>query len=283
MLQRLLVPLILVWATPVLGHDCERSLVDSALIRHFRKGGDFIQTSKGFYTRVDGIWKFVPDGGGQPLLVNPPGNNAAHLAILRRQVGEERWNEISSSPNPDAALAEELRRKSLEETKLNVPDIDEVLAQVEETSVHLDLPQATEDLVLATLKRLERYASPLLPWLEPKIREGRLDQLHPGSFDDPIHKRIKKNVFVYKAVLVTVHLNGYKQFILSSGYSKIADSLHANLHSALELVVPRARRKESIPGYIIVTGWDESMKRGSVEFVTKSKHERLLIEDYSFD
>ncbi len=262
---------------------CEPLLTNRAdILRHFRNAPDFQETRTGTWIQRNGRMIFVADATGISI-TTPIVNSSAHLEIIRRQVGDERFRQIMSSPSRDKDLADAMNGVAEQrEDPALVLDAEKIHDEIEQYRFDADLPENLEKMALRKLKFMERFASPMTPWLRPKVLNKRIAQLGQVWFDDPISKQVSKTVALYKAVLVKVHLKDTHQFIFSSGTSTFADMTHSELHGTLEIVIPRNRRRDSIPGYIMVRADDETMMKGRVDFIRKGDKTVMFSEVYDF-
>lgn len=261
---------------------CEDLLGPSAIIRHFRKPFDTTRT--GTWYNLHGRMVFVPHDSKAAVIKQPMDKNtAAHLAILERQMGVAALDEaISSSSSPQEGMERVLQQQQAEMSEEHL-DLDALLAEVSAYPSNVDLPQALEDKIMTALRHFERLATPMVDWLRPKVLSKRLGQLPNSSFTDNITTWISPTVKVHKANLVTVRLNGIKQFVLSSSFYASPDSYHRSSMAFLSLILPESRLVEKErPGYLVIKAWDETLLSGQIQFVTKGNKEVLFRESYDY-
>ncbi len=276
----------LTYAGPADQLRCESALERASILRYFRQNGNFEETRDGIWTRDNGRLVFISNSGavinGAPIL-----NSASHLEIIRRQIGDARLNQILSSSTPDDDLSKLMADIALAaENPENVREAEEILEETESYPAAQPLPELLEKQILTLLKTMERLASPLAEWLKPKVLNGRLNQLLPGTFDNKeMERRIGPTVRIYKASLVNVLLSKPRQFIISSGRYAQPDMYHAVAQEVLNKMIPKARffnRRDAIPGYILVYGENESFLKGRIEFVRKGDLTVERSENYDF-
>ncbi len=266
---------------------CEPLLerTSTSLLRHFRSAEEFSETRNGTWMERGGRLIFVPIDGSASIRA-PIENNASHLEIIRRQIGNERFNQIMSSPSSGDELARILAEIAIAaENPDNVREAEELLEDIEAYAPSQPLSEELERQVLTLYKKMERLASPMAEWLRPKVLEGRINQLPASSFDQrDIERRIGPNVRIFKASKVTILLAKPRTFIISSGKSSFPDNLHSVAQDVLNKLLPKSRffnRRDAVPGYLIVYGNNGNFNQGRIEFVRKGD---LVVEDLeSFD
>lgn len=264
---------------------CETLLDKTSILRYFRNNGDFVETRDGFWIQRGTQMAFVDKTG--VAVRSRMGNNASHLEIIRRQIGEARFNEIMSSPSSGDELDRLMKQIAIAaENPENIREAEELYAEIEDVPASQPLSPEMEVHVLTLLKKMERLAMPLSDWLRPKIQENRLNQLPASSFDHPqIERRIKPNVRVFKASKVKVLLNKERSFIISSGRYELPDNLHSVAQDILNRILPKVRffnRTQAIPGYLIVHSTNGDFSKGRIEFIRKGDMIVEDVEDYDF-
>lgn len=75
---------------------------------HGDAASDFIEVNGGFYLIKNGTYRFVSDDGNQSTVVSL--FDPSHAAILKRQIGEARFNQIKSAPNRETLAMTELKK-----------------------------------------------------------------------------------------------------------------------------------------------------------------------------
>lgn len=264
---------------------CNRSLLNAGVLRAFRGGDGFHEMRNGGTWIWNGNRMVYMDRDGT-LVSGLASNSASHEEILRRQLGPDRYNRILEARGRDrenvrTAQVQDLIRITDEGSASLDPD--EVLAEVEGFGPRAPLSTEVEGKVLRVLRDMGRLGRPLMDWLEPKWRNGTLNQIPGHLMDDPIERRIRPEVLVYKAILARVYLSEEHSLIVSSGLSSAADSLHEFPRAALLMVVPRQRVREMLPGYLVITSYDgTTFGRGRIEFVSKGSKQVLAEENFNF-
>jgi hypothetical protein len=257
--------------------------ITTQMLRYFRSEESFSERVSGTYMTNQSRVMFAPwdSKDGDISIQSPFVNSAAHLEILRAQLGDRRMNKAMSSSARGQLIANELRVevKRIEDQDV-VLDSEEILAEVEAFSASEALPQALEDKVFRLLRQMERLATPMVDWLQPKVLAHKLSQQAPQLLEDPVSHLIRPGVTVYRAIRVTVNLNGPKQFMLSAGKSGLADSVHEMVLQALLLAVPRARLTEKTSGYLVIQqDFADNPRKGRIDFVTKGATKSTLASE----